>query len=74
MLDHVSYFAEESIVRAFGYLLENYEQNSPCLNDCIMTMLHHIAGQSSECVCVCLCVCVCVCVCVHVRVCVYVRA
>lgn len=45
MLDHVSYFAEESIVRAFGYLLENYEQNSPCLNDCIMTMLHHIAGD-----------------------------
>jgi len=45
MLDHVSHFAQDSIVRAYGYLLENYEQNSPCLNDCIMTMLHHISGD-----------------------------
>jgi len=45
MLDHVMLFAEKPIVGAYGYLLENYEQNSPCLNDCIMTMLHHISGD-----------------------------
>lgn len=45
MLTHVSSFADKAVVRAYGYLLENYEQNSPCLNDCIMTMLHHISGD-----------------------------
>ena len=46
MLDHVKLFADKSIVSAYGYLLENYETNSPCINDCIMTMLHHISGTN----------------------------
>lgn len=48
MLEHVRMFAEKSIVSAYGYLLENYAQNSPCLNDCIMTMLHHVSGDCNR--------------------------
>jgi len=32
-------------MRQFGRLLEAYEQNTPFVNDCIFTIMHHIAGD-----------------------------
>lgn len=48
MMDHVNMFANKTIVRAYGFLLETYEENTPCLNDCIMTMMHHISGDCKK--------------------------
>jgi len=48
MLQHVNLFANKSIARCYGFLLETYDTNSPCINECIMTMLHHIAGDCNK--------------------------
>lgn len=29
----------------FGYLLEDFHQNGVFVNDCIFTMMHHVAGD-----------------------------
>ena len=45
MTDHVIQFANAETMRHFGSLLEEYERNTPFLNDCIFTLMHHIAGD-----------------------------
>jgi len=45
MTHHVKQFANAEMMRHFGRLLEEYEKNSPFVNDCIFTLMHHIAGD-----------------------------
>ena len=45
MTDHVKQFANAEMMRHFGRLLEEYEKNTPFVNDCIFTIMHHIAGD-----------------------------
>merc|ERR550532_2310639 len=45
MRSHVRQFANAEMMRHFGRLLEEYEKNTPFVNDCIFTLMHHIAGD-----------------------------
>lgn len=42
---HIKQFANAEMMRQFGRLLEEYEKNPPYVNDCIFTIMHHIAGD-----------------------------
>jgi timeless protein len=41
--EYLSLFVE--LMRQYGSLLEDYDTNSPLVNDCIFTMMHHVAGD-----------------------------
>ena len=45
LTEHMKTFANAEMMRQFGRLLEEYEQNTPYVNDCIFTIMHHIAGD-----------------------------
>ncbi|XP_067668616.1 protein timeless-like [Haliotis asinina] len=51
MLEHVKKFATLEIMAKYGQALENFGQNEIGLNECILTMMHHIAGDCSEPLC-----------------------
>ena len=38
-------FATPEIMSQYGEALENFEENSDELNDCILTVMHHVAGD-----------------------------
>ncbi|XP_048747484.2 protein timeless-like isoform X2 [Ostrea edulis] len=48
MLDHVKQFATIDVMQRYGRLLENYGYNNPVVNNCIFTMMHHIAGDCEK--------------------------
>merc|ERR1719275_429212 len=41
----MSQFANPELMRQYGRLLEDFQNNTPFLNDCIFTVMHHIAGD-----------------------------
>ncbi|KAL4220440.1 hypothetical protein ACF0H5_020842 [Mactra antiquata] len=45
MLNHVKQFASNSIMQKYGYLLKNFVRNDHHINNCIFTMMHHVAGD-----------------------------
>ncbi|RXG59557.1 Protein timeless [Armadillidium vulgare] len=45
MIAHIKQFATMDIMRQYGRILENFNKNSEMVNDCIFTMMHHIAGE-----------------------------
>jgi len=45
MTQHMSQFANPELMRQYGRLLEDFQNNTPFLNDCIFTVMHHIAGD-----------------------------
>merc|ERR1739838_69765 len=45
IFDHVKQFGTMEIMRHYGRLLENFENNDEQVNDCIFTMMHHIVGD-----------------------------
>merc|ERR1719300_2070564 len=45
MTHHMSQFANPELMRQYGRLLEDFQNNTPFLNDCIFTVMHHIAGD-----------------------------
>lgn len=45
MTQHMSQFANPELMRQYGRLLEDFQTNTPFLNDCIFTVMHHIAGD-----------------------------
>jgi len=45
MTKHMAQFAEPELMRQYGRLLEGFQANTPFLNDCIFTVMHHIAGD-----------------------------
>lgn len=46
--DHIRHFASVDILHWFGYLLEDFHENGDFVNDCIFTMLHHVAGDLGQ--------------------------
>ncbi|XP_061185497.1 protein timeless-like [Saccostrea echinata] len=48
MLDHVKQFATTEVMQKYGRLLENFEYNNAVVNNCIFTMMHHIAGDCEK--------------------------
>ncbi|XP_042227111.1 protein timeless-like isoform X2 [Homarus americanus] len=45
IVNHIKQFATMDIMRQYGRLLENFNINDETVNDCIFTMMHHIAGD-----------------------------
>jgi len=45
MTEHVRQFANAELMRQYGRLLEDFSNNSQHVNDCIFTIMHHIAGD-----------------------------
>ena len=45
LTQHMKQFANSEMMRQYGRLLEEFEQNTPFVNDCIFTILHHMAGD-----------------------------
>nr|XP_022287878.1 protein timeless-like isoform X2 [Crassostrea virginica] len=48
MLDHIKQFATTEVMQKYGRLLENFEYNNAIVNNCIFTMMHHIAGDCEK--------------------------
>ncbi|CAL1282241.1 unnamed protein product [Larinioides sclopetarius] len=44
-LTHLRMFSTAQIVSYYGKVLENFKSNSHFLNDCVFTMMHHLAGD-----------------------------
>ncbi|XP_023344362.1 protein timeless isoform X2 [Eurytemora carolleeae] len=47
MTDHILQFSAPSMMTPYGFLLEKYRENTNTVNDCIFTMMHHVAGDLS---------------------------
>jgi len=45
MTTHIKHFALTEMMKPYGFLLESFRENSATLNDCIFTMMHHVAGD-----------------------------
>jgi len=45
MTEHVRQFANTELMRQYGRLLDDFADNPPQVNDCIFTIMHHIAGD-----------------------------
>merc|ERR1740131_131672 len=45
MTVHIKQFAYPEMMKPYGLLLAKFRTNSARLNDCIFTMLHHVAGD-----------------------------
>jgi len=43
--EHLRSFANMELMTKFGQLLVNFQENSPQVNDCIFTVMHHVAGD-----------------------------
>ena len=41
-------FATGEIMNQYGKLLDRYEENSHEVNECVLTLMHHIAGDCGE--------------------------
>lgn len=42
---HMKKFVPVEMMRQYGYLLECFEENGHFVNDCVFTMMHHVAGD-----------------------------
>lgn len=43
--NHMKLFVPVEMMRQYGYLLEYFEENGNFVNDCVFTMMHHVAGD-----------------------------
>lgn len=48
MYDFIKEFASPLIMQQYGHLLEDFRKNGEFVNDCVFTMMHHIAGDLSR--------------------------
>ncbi|XP_055915842.1 protein timeless isoform X3 [Eupeodes corollae] len=48
MIDHISQFGIPEIMCNYGLLLEGFNENGVFVNDCILTMMHHVVGDLSQ--------------------------
>lgn len=46
--EHIREFAAMDLLHWYGYLLEDFHENGDFVNDCIFTMLHHVAGDLGQ--------------------------
>lgn len=42
---HLTQFCSKTILDRYGCALEDFRSNDPFVNDCILTILHHVAGD-----------------------------
>ncbi|KAK8777018.1 hypothetical protein V5799_029637 [Amblyomma americanum] len=45
ILGHLSQFATVEVMERYGVVLKDYRTNSVLVNDCVFTMMHHVAGD-----------------------------
>ncbi|XP_046676926.1 protein timeless-like isoform X1 [Homalodisca vitripennis] len=45
VLEHLRQFASEDVMKQYGVLLACYMDNGEMVNNCIFTMMHHVAGD-----------------------------
>ncbi|XP_065307898.2 protein timeless isoform X2 [Dermacentor albipictus] len=45
ILGHLSQFATVEVMERYGVVLKDYRKNSVLVNDCVFTMMHHVAGD-----------------------------
>ncbi|XP_035212664.1 protein timeless-like isoform X2 [Stegodyphus dumicola] len=45
IVTHLKQFSTRNVMNCYGNLLENFKTNSHFLNECVFTMMHHIAGD-----------------------------
>ncbi|XP_034230550.1 protein timeless isoform X3 [Thrips palmi] len=45
---HIKQFGTIEVMRNYGLLLEDFLNNGEFVNDCILTMMHHVAGDLSQ--------------------------
>lgn len=48
MTEHIRQFASVDVMRQYGLLLECFEENGEFINNCIFTMMHHVAGDLEQ--------------------------
>jgi hypothetical protein len=47
MTEHITRYSHPSMMKPYGLLLENFQENASSVNDCVFTMMHHISGDLS---------------------------
>lgn len=45
LVSHLKQFADVRVMEQYGKVLEDFRTNSEFVNDCIFTMMHHVAGD-----------------------------
>ncbi|XP_018336534.1 protein timeless [Agrilus planipennis] len=45
IMDHLKNFSSSEIMHQYGILLENFQENGEFVNNCVFTMMHHVAGD-----------------------------
>ncbi|XP_022248299.1 protein timeless-like [Limulus polyphemus] len=45
LLDHLHQFTTGKVMERYGKVLEDFRTNSNYVNDCVLTMMHHVAGD-----------------------------
>lgn len=45
MTEHIKQFATTEIMYQYGILLEDFQSNGEFINNCVFTMMHHVAGD-----------------------------
>ena len=45
MLEFIREYSTPVTMQQYGHLLEDFEKNGEFVNDCIFTMMHHVAGD-----------------------------
>nr|WRJ79124.1 timeless-like protein 1 [Sinonovacula constricta] len=48
MLSHVKQFASSHVMKQYGRLLQNFVKNDHHVNNCVFTMMHHVAGDCAH--------------------------
>ncbi|PSN50864.1 Protein timeless [Blattella germanica] len=48
LMDHIKQFATVEVMRQYGLLLEDFQNNGEFINDCVFTMMHHVGGDLEQ--------------------------
>lgn len=48
LTDHIKQFATVEIMHQYGFLLSDFQENDKFVNDCLITMIHHIGGEQEQ--------------------------
>ncbi|XP_026280946.1 protein timeless isoform X2 [Frankliniella occidentalis] len=48
LVEHIKQFGTVEVMHNYGLLLEDFLNNGEFVNDCILTMMHHVAGDLSQ--------------------------
>ncbi|KAJ9579783.1 hypothetical protein L9F63_004568, partial [Diploptera punctata] len=48
LMEHIKQFATMEIMKQYGLLLEDFQNNGEFINDCVFTMMHHVGGDLQQ--------------------------